>query len=271
MTLAQKLDAIKLGTVSVNDLLSALLAFVICCIAIKILRRINKRALERTKLDSGLASFIESALKVVLWIAAALVIADCLNIPVTSLVALVSVVGLALSLALQDLLANVFSGVTILGTHPFRGGDFVEISGESGTVRSIGLFHTLVVTMDGKEVYVPNSKVTASNIINFTAEKTRRVDLPFSASYGNTTEETRAAILEAVAGEGRVLREPAPFVGVESYGGSAVNYICRVWVKPQDYWDVYYSLNAAVRESFVKNSVAMTYDHLNVHVLDVKQ
>jgi small conductance mechanosensitive channel len=268
MTLAEKLDAIKLGSVSVNDILSAVLAFIVCFIVIKILRKINRKALERSKLDTGLASFIESALKVVLWIGAGLVIADCLNIPVTSLVALVSVAGLALSLALQGLLSNVFSGITILGTHPFRGGDFVDISGQSGTVRAIGLFHTLIVTPDGKEVYVPNSSVTASNIINYTAESTRRVELKFSASYDDPTDKVRSAILESVSADARILSEPAPFVGVDSYGGSAVNYVCRAWVKPEDYWDVYYSLNAAVRESFAKNGVVMTYDHLNVHVLN---
>lgn len=271
MDFFKNLDNIKIGTISLNALLSAIVVFVICCVAIKILRKINKKALERTPLDSGLRSFIESTLKVVLWIIAALIIADCLNIPITSLVAVVSVAGLALSLALQDVLANVFSGITILGTHPFKGGDFVEISGESGTVRAIGLFHTLIITADGKEVYVPNSKITAANIINYSAQGTRRVDLLFTASYDNATEQVRRAILEAVGADTRVLPDPAPFAAVNSYGSSAVEYVCRAWVRSADYLDVYYDLNAAVRESFLRNGVEMTYDHLNIHVLDVKK
>jgi len=271
LTFFEKLDSIKLGTISLNALLSALVVFIACCVVIKILRKINRKALERTPLDSGLRSFIESTLKVVLWIIAVLIIADCLNIPIASLVAVVSVAGLALSLALQDILANVFSGVTILGTRPFKGGDYVEISGESGTVRAIGLFHTLIVTVDGKDVYVPNSKITAANIVNYSAEGTRRVELTFSASYDNATWQVRAAILEAAGADERVLTDPAPFVAVSGYGSSAVDYICRVWTRSADYLDVYYDLNAAVRESFLRSGVEMTYDHLNIHVVDVQK
>lgn len=268
MTFFEQLDSVKIGTVSLNALLSAVLVFIICYVVIKLLRKVNRKALERTPLDSGLRSFIESAIKVVLWIIAALIIADCLNIPIASLLAVVSVAGLALSLALQDILANVFSGVTILGTHPFKGGDFVEISGQMGTVRAIGLFHTLIVSADGKEVYVPNSKVTAANIVNYSAQGVRRVDLTFSASYDAPTELVCGAIMEAVGGEDRVLSDPAPFAAIESYGGSAITYVCRVWVNTPDFWDVHYSLNTAVRESFRRNGVEMTYDHLNVHLLD---
>jgi small conductance mechanosensitive channel len=263
----EKLDYIKIGTVTLNSLLSALVVFIVCFIVIKLLREVNRRALEKTTLDSGMRSFIASALKVVLWIIAALIICDCLNIPVTSLVAALSVAGLALSLSIQDILSNLFSGVTILGTRPFKGGDFVQVGDQSGTVCSVGLFHTVIRTADSKEVYVPNSKITSSDIINYSSVGRRRVDMTFCASYDSPTQLVRRAILEAVEDDSRILHDPAPFVAIKSYEASSVEYLCWVWTEVKDYWDVYYSLNESVRDSFAERGVVMPYSQLDVHVV----
>jgi small conductance mechanosensitive channel len=263
----EKLDYIKIGTVTLNSLLSALVVFIVCFIVIKLLREVNRRALEKTTLDSGMRSFIASALKVVLWIIAALIICDCLNIPVTSLVAALSVAGLALSLSIQDILSNLFSGVTILGTRPFKGGDFVQVGDQSGTVCSVGLFHTVIRTADSKEVYVPNSKITSSDIINYSSVGRRRVEMTFCASYDSPTQLVRRAILEAVEDDSRILHDPAPFVAIKSYEASSVEYLCWVWTEVKDYWDVYYSLNESVRDSFAERGVVMPYSQLDVHVV----
>ena len=267
MTFFDTLDNIKVGTISLNALLSAVLVFVVCAILIKLIGRINARALEKTKLDSGLKSFISSALKAALWAIAVLIIADCLNIPIASLVAVLSVAGLALSLSIQGILSNLFSGITILGTRPFKGGDYVDVGSKSGTVRDIGLFYTVIITPDNKEIYVPNSTVASADIVNYSAEGRRRVDLKFSASYDAPTALVRKAILDAVEDDARILHEPLPFVGIESYGNSAVEYICRVWVVSENYWDVHFDLNEAVRESFGVNGVQMPYDQLDIHVI----
>jgi len=267
MTFFQEWDTIKIGTITLNELVSAILIFILMIIVVKIVRNLLRRVLDKTTLDSGLKSFIESTVKVLLWLVGIIIIADSLGIPVTSLVALVSVAGLALSLSIQNILSNLFSGITILLSRPFKGGEFVEVCGKQGTVSSIGLIHTLIITPDGKEIFVPNGKITDNEIINFSAEGKRRVDLKFGASYDNPTSQVRKAILEAIENQPMILHDPMPFVAIENYGESAVEYICRVWVESQNYWDVYFGLNEAVRESFNESGVEIPYNHLNIHLI----
>lgn len=267
--LFKSLETIKLGTISLSSILSAILLFIISCIIIKLVCRAVERLLSKsTHIDSSLKGFLKSACKVSLWVIAVIIIADSLGIPVTSLVAVLSVAGLALSLSVQGLLSNLFSGITLLITRPFVVGDFVEIGGNCGTVKEIGLFYTTISTVDNKIISVPNGDITASNIVNYTREKLRRVDIAVNASYNSATEDVRSAILEAVAMEPKALNEPAPFVAISSYGTSTVEYTVRVWCSSADYWDVFFALNENIRESFNKSGVEMSYDHLNVHMIN---
>ena len=158
--------------------LKAIGLFVVCYIAIKILRKASDKILDKSKhLDPSLKTFFASAVNVLLWAIAVMIVASALGINITSLVAIMSVAGVALSLALQGLLANVFSGITLLASRPIAVGNFVEIGGQSGTVRSIGLFYTCLATTDNKIIYVPNGDISGSKIINYSTEPVRRVDL----------------------------------------------------------------------------------------------
>ena len=249
-------------------LVRALILFVICYVAIKILRKATERILSRSRhLDPSLKSFVSSAANVLLWAIAVMMVASALGINVTSLVAILSVAGVALSLALQSLLANVFSGITLLATRPIAVGNFVELGGQSGTVRSIGLFYTCLATVDNKVIYVPNGDITGSQIINYSAEPVRRVDLAVGTSYDCPTEAVRSAILEAVAATDKVLNDPAAFVALAAYNASNIEYTVRVWCNTDDYWDVHFALNENIRKSFDKNGIEMSYEHLNVHIV----
>ena len=190
--------------------LKAIGLFVVCYIAIKILRKASDKILDKSKhLDPSLKTFFASAVNVLLWAIAVMIVASALGINITSLVAIMSVAGVALSLALQGLLANVFSGITLLASRPIAVGNFVEIGGQSGTVRSIGLFYTCLATTDNKIIYVPNGDITGSKIINYSTEPVRRVDLNVGTSYDCPTETVRSAILEAVANTEAGLHGPA--------------------------------------------------------------
>lgn len=261
------MKAISIGELSLSTLLSALLVLIVCCIAIRIATTLLGRAMERTKLDGALKSFICTASRVALWALAVIITADCLGIPTTSLVAVLSVAGLALSLSIQNIMTNIFSGITLLMTHPFGAGDFVSVGANQGKVKSVGLFYTVMDTPDNKTVSIPNGDVTASSVTNFSREATRRVDMTFSASYDSATETVRRAITDAISQDGRILPEPAPFVGLSSYGESSIVYAVRVWCANADYWDVYFALNERVRECFVKYGVEMSYNHINVHMV----
>lgn len=258
----------SIGLAGATSIISAIVIFLICYIAIKILTSVVDRLLDRTnKLDGTLKGFVKTALKIVLWALAIIIVAESLGINTASLVAVVSIAGLALSLAVQNVAANVFSGITLLLTHPFAEGDYVDIGGKAGTIKSVGLFYTVIDTPDNRVITIPNGDVTAASIINYSRESLRRVDMTFSASYEDSTESVRAAILEAIAEDDRIVDREPPFVVVGAYKDSTVEYIVRVWCRNADYWGVYFGLNERVRESFARNGVQMSYAHMNVHLI----
>lgn len=261
----QKLLETEIGGFSLGNLLAAAVILLISLVVIKLLTKAVRRALERSKLERAIRSFILSCVRVLLWVLVALIIADKLSIPSASLVAVLSVAGLAFSLSLQNTLSNVFAGFTLLMTRPFSSGDFVELGATTGTVISSGLFYVTLVTADRKEIHIPNSDVAASRITNYSTEPTRRVDLAFGLEYSCDAESVRRALLDA-----RVLTEPAPSVVVSAYKASSVEYSLRAWAATQDYWDVYFALNENCRTALEKAGLSMAFDRLDVRILDNK-
>ncbi len=256
-----------MGSISLARVLPALLIFLICYAAIRILTRLISKALKKSRMDSTLRGFALTAVKALLWVLAIIIVAESLGINTASLVALVSVAGLALSLALQNIMSNIFSGVTLLITRPFSAGDYVSVGGNEGSVQSVGLFYTVVDTVDNKRVSIPNSDVTAAALVNYSTEPIRRVDMSFSVDFEAEPENVRAAMLEAAAEDSRVLREPAPAVYVAAYKEGAVEYSLRLWCKNEDYWGIYFAMNESVRKSLKSHGIAMSCAHVNVHVM----
>ena len=266
------LDSLKdvyIGTMPLSTLFGALITFLICLVVISIILKIVGRALNNAKkMGRTMKNFLLSAVKIALWVIAVIIIAGELGIPTASLVALLSVAGLALSLSVQGLLGNLFSGLTLLMTHPFAEGNFVEVAGKTGVVKSIGMLYTTISTLDNVVISIPNSDVVGSAINNYSADPLRRVDMLFCAAYSEPTEKVKNAIMEVVRADSRILEDPAPFVALNEYKDSVVEYVVRVWVKNADYWDVHFALNEKVRESFARNGVAMSYAHVNVHLVE---
>ena len=253
--------ALTLGTI-----LRPLLLVVICLIVIKILLKITDKVLAKSKLDKSLHALIRSFAKILLLFVAVMIVASALGINVSSLLAVLSIAGVAVSLAIQDILSNFFSGVVLLGSHPFKVGDYVTIGGQTGTIVETGLTHTKLHTLDNQVILVPNSAVTSNVITNVTAEDTRRVDFTFTASYEADPEKVKAALTEA-ADVPQVLKDQPTFVALSKYGESSVEYTVRVWVKAADYWDVYFAITDRVHTCYAKNGVFMTYPHINVHTV----
>ena len=249
---------------TLTSILPKLLLIVICLIVVKILLKITAKILEKSKLDKGLHAIIRSVVKILLLFVAVMIVAASFGINVSSLLAVLSIAGVAVSLAIQDILSNFFSGVVLLGSKPFKVGDYVTIGGQSGTIVETGLTHTKLHTVDNQVILVPNSAVASNVITNVTAETTRRVDFTFTASYEADAEAVKKSLLEA-ADVPQVLKEQPVFVAVNKYGESSVEYTLRVWVKTEDYWDVYFAVIERVRGSYAANGVSMTYPHINVH------
>ena len=253
------------ATALTASLIPAVLILVIGIVIIKLVNKLVKAALDKTKLEKAAHSLIISVVNVALYIILGLIVATKLGIDVTSIVALASVLTLAVSLALQNMLANVIGGFTILSTNPFHSGDYVEVAGQAGTVTEINMTYTKLTTPDGKLISIPNSAVIASQIVNYSSEPIRRVDVNVSASYDSPVQEVIGALCAAGAVD-KALTDPAPFAAVSTYGDNAINYTLRVWANNEDYWDVYFAVTQNVKKTFDERGIIMTYPHLNVHL-----
>lgn len=241
---------------------------VACVVAIRILVGVADRALARTKMDPGIRTFLRSGLKVILWMVALCALLGYLGVPMTSMVALLSVLGLALSLAIQGILANLAGGIMILTAHPFSAGDFVEAAGVSGTVQEVGLVYTKLYTTDNKVVYVPNGEISGKTITNYNGNDTRRVELKLNLSYNADPEQVKAVLARVVGEHPLTLPTPEAVIRVNGYGGSAVEYVVRTWCATADYWDVRFDLLEQAKAALDAAGLEMTYDHLNVHMME---
>ena len=249
----------------IGVLLKALIIAVIGILIIKTVGNIINRALNKSKLEKAAHSLIKTLSKTVMYILLALIIASSIGIDVTGIVALASVLTLALSLALQDMLSNVIGGFTLIYTHPFASGDYVEIAAQSGTVKEVGIAYTKLITPDNKVISIPNKAVVAAEIVNYTVAGSRRLDITVTASYEAEPEDVIKTLLKAVEGE-PIITENAPFAALTNYGESSIEYVLRVWTKNEDYWDVNFSLLSKLKPMFKEANIEMTYPHLNVHI-----
>lgn len=265
----EKILQTKLGGYSLSHILSAILTLLICLLVSRLLLKLAKKLLHRgKKLNDRLRQIILTAIKVVLYVLTGIITAGALGLNTTSVTALVSVLTLGVTLAAEDILGNVAGGLVILSSHPFAIGDVIEVDGTEGTVREITLNHTKIETYDGQIIMQPNKALSSAKVVNHSVLGRRRIVHNVTASYDAPTEAVRAACLEAVAAVEGVLAEPAPEARLVNYGNSAIEYSVRCWAATEDYWRVYFAVKENLRDAFAKHGVEMTYDHLNIHVID---
>ena len=248
-----------------QDICRSVMILVIGVFAIRIIHRLLKTSLEKTRLEKAAHSLITSLANAAMYVLLGLTVASSVGIDVTGIVALASVLTLALSLSLQNMVSNIIGGFTILYTQPFHSGDYVEIAGQGGTVKEINMTYTMLATPDNKLISIPNSAVVAAQIVNYSAAKTRRVEVAVSASYEAPTQKVIDALVLAGTVE-LALSDPGPMAVVTAYGDSAISYSLRLWVNTPDYWDVYFQVNQRIKDIFDQQDIEMTYPHLNVHI-----
>lgn len=242
-----------------------------CLVAMKVILKLVDRTFRRLELERGLHTFVHAALRVILWMLTACIVLDYIGVPMTSLVALVGVIGLAVSLAIQGTLSNLAGGIQVLVSKPFKAGDYVEAGGVSGTVKEVGLAYTKLATVDNKVISVPNGQISAEKIINYTTEEKRRVDLTFSAPYNAPHQKVIELIRQVVGAHPKALFTPEPFIRVNAYKDSSVEYVVRVWCATGDYWPLYHDLLEQVKTAFDENGIQMPYNQLDVHLIGVER
>jgi len=259
---------IGLGSATVSDLFSAILTLLICLLVIKILVKICRHLLQNSRLDVRVQKYVLRGLKLLGYIITIILVIESLGVHATSLVALLSVGSLGVTLAAEDILGNVAGGLVVLSSHSFSIGDFIQSGDTSGTVEEITLNHTKLITLDGSVVLIPNKALSVSQMTNFTVLGRRRICWKVSASYDAPTEQVKDACRLALSRTEKMLADPAPSVYLTEYGSSGITYSVYCWSTPADYWDTYFSLGEQLRTAFDQRNVEMTYNHLNVHILD---
>lgn len=255
-----------LSSLTLNRIIPTIIILVAGFFIVKALLKLFDRILERTKLDRSLHAFLRSVMQILLWALLVIIAASSLGINVTSLVALLSVVSLAISLAVQGTLSNFAGGIQVLSAHPFKIGDYIEVNGVQGSVSETGLVYTKLITVDNKAICIPNSEVSSSKIINYSTEENRRVDITVTASYDASVEDVKAALVEAAGAVSTVLSDPAVFARVTAYKDSAIEYQVRAWTASESYWDSYFDIIENIKKVFDARGLKMTYPHVNVHI-----
>ena len=248
-----------------KKLMGTVLILVIGVLVIRVIMRLITAALEKSHLEKAAHSLILSLARAAMYVLLFLIAASQMGIDGSSIVALASVLTLALSLALQNMVSNLIGGFVILYTHPFHSGDYVEIAGQGGTVKEISMTYTVLATPDNRIISIPNSAVAAAQVVNYSSADSRRVELTVTASYDAPTQKVLDALVLAGTVDNALLN-PAPSAVIVSYDDSAIRYSLRIWVKPGDYWDVYFQVNQRIKDVFDQQGIEMTYPHLNVHL-----
>ena len=253
------------GSLFFKKLMGTMLILVIGVLVIRVIMRLITAALEKSHLEKAAHSLILSLARAAMYVLLFLIAASQMGVDVSSIVALASVLTLALSLALQNMVSNLIGGFVILYTHPFHSGDYVEIAGQGGTVKEISMTYTVLATPDNRIISIPNSAVAAAQVVNYSSADSRRVELTVTASYDAPTQKVLDALVLAGTVDNALLN-PAPSAVIVSYDDSAIRYSLRIWVKPGDYWDVYFQVNQRIKDVFDQQGIEMTYPHLNVHL-----
>jgi small conductance mechanosensitive channel len=260
-------------TLAVNYGMKALGALVILLLglwAAKQIRKMVVKLMHRSKVDPTLISFVASLAHVTLQVFVIIAALEQLDVKTTSFVAILGAAGLAVGLALQGSLANFAAGVLLIIFKPFRVGELIEAGGVLGNVREIGIFTTHVDTLDNRKTIIPNAKLTADNITNYSANKTRRVDLVAGISYGDDIDRARAAIQAALSEVPGILETPAPDILVSEMADSSVKFAVRPWCKPADYWGVYFGVTEAIKKRFDADDITIPFPQRDVHLYEHK-
>ena len=233
---------------------------------IKFLMNRFKRSKLYQKMAPGLASFMASGSRIVLYIILILMCFGVLGIETASFLALFTSGGVAIGLAFQGAVTNLAGGVMILLFHPFRVGDYIETTEIAGTVNAISVLYTVVLTPDNKRVTVPNGSLTNAAITNYSAEGQRRVELTFSVSYDCDIDKVKQILLSVAESDPKALKDPAPLARLKTQSASSLDFVLRVWCAPENYWDLYFDLNENVKKALDEADMEIPFPQMDVHM-----
>lgn len=244
----------------------AIIIYIVGVLLTKLILKLMSKALNKSKLDVTVHSFVKSLVKTVLYTVIIVSILTVLGVPTASLVTIIGAAGLAVGLALQNSISNLAGGFIILFSKPFKVDDFIEVGSISGKVVNITILNTKLLTLDNKAIYIPNGQISSSTLTNYNEQENRRVDLTFSISYDNDFKKAKEILRQVVEKNPLSLSDPEPLIRVANHAASAIEIIVKVWVKSENYWDLYYDLNEEVKTAFDENEISIPYNQLDVMI-----
>jgi len=247
-------------------ILIALVIFIVGRWIARLITNMTKRAMAKAGVEQTLMTFLGNLIYYVLLVAVIIATINQVGIQTTSLLAVLGAAGLAIGLALQGSLSNFAAGVMIVGFRPYKVGDFIEAGGVTGVVEQVQIFTTIMRTGDNKKIIVPNSQVMAGEITNYSANPTRRVDLVAGCGYDDDLDQVRKVLEDIIAGDDRILDDPAPTIAVSELGDSCVNFVVRPWVNSGDYWGVYFDVTEQIKKRFDAAGISIPFPQRDVHV-----
>lgn len=250
------------------QVLGAIIIFFVGKYVAGLIRNLIKKLMTKAKVEVMLVGFVSHLVYVALLAFVIIATLGKVGVPVASFVAIVGAAGLAIGFALQGSLGNFASGVLILLFRPFKVGDFIEAGGVTGVVEEIEIFTTTLKSPDNKKIIAPNGGVMGGNIINYTANDTRRIDLVVGVGYGDDLQKTKSVLSDVLGGDDRVLKDPAPTIGVLELGDSSVNFAVRPWVKTAEYWDVFFALNEEIKKRLDAEGISIPFPQRDVHLFN---
>ena len=246
----------------------AIVLLIVGMLLSKLTVKLMSKALDKSRLDLTVNKFLKSIVKIALYVLLITVVLTVLGVPTTSIITVIGTAGVAIGLALQNSLSNLAGGFLILFSKPFVVGSYIKSNGEEGTVDSINILYTRLITVDNKVVYIPNGMAANAVCINYNELPLRRVDQLVSISYDEDYEKAISSVRTALAKETKIITEGenAPFVAVSAQSASSIDITVRVWCKSADYWDVYFSVVKNIREQFIKDNIDVPFNQLDVHI-----
>lgn len=248
-----------------------LLAIIVLFVGLYIIKKLTKtlsKMMKKRELDESLRPFFATMISVVLKTLLVISVMGMVGIEMTSFIAILGAAGLAIGMALSGTLQNFAGGVIILIFRPFKVGDFIEAQGHMGTVKEIQIFNTILLTPDNKTIIVPNAPLSTGTMVNFSAQSQRRVDFTFGIGYNDDIDKTKSVLMGLINADGRILKDPEPFVAVSELADSSVNFVVRVWVEAANYWPVFFAMNENVKKEFDKQNISIPYPQQDVHVFN---
>ena len=251
-------------------ILAAVLILIIGRILIKWVMKLLGKSKFAKNNDATVVRVLLNFASASLYVLLLVTIINILGVPMASMIAVIASAGVAIGLALQGALSNLAGGIMIMILRPFHIDDFVEIAGNSGTVKDVGIFYTVINTGDNKVITVPNGTVMASAITNYSKNDTRRVDLVFNVAYGTNVEKVKSILLEEAGKHELALKDPAPFARLTKQSESSIDFTLRVWTKSGDYWTVNFDLLETINNRFEKEGIEIPFNQLDVHIKDQK-